>query len=187
MLGRWLLLLLLLCTGAAWAAEVTDATGRAVQMPDQMARVLPAGPPAAVLLAAIAPDLMLGWPSPLPDSARALLPARRRNCRSIPRLTGRDDVTEKIKALKPDLILDYGTVSPRYFDLAQATQQKTGIPTILLDGALADIPHVMRTARRHPAPRGPRRDPGDLRRGVAGAAADAGASDALYMRAAPTG
>ena len=75
MLGRWLLLLLLLFSGATSAAEVTDATGRAVQLPDQMARVLPAGPPAAVLLAAIAPDLMLGWPSPLPDSARALLPA----------------------------------------------------------------------------------------------------------------
>jgi iron complex transport system substrate-binding protein len=145
MLGRWLLLLLLLFTGAASAAEVTDATGRAVHLPDQVARVLPAGPPAAVLLAALAPDLMLGWPSPLPDSARALLPATAAQLPQVPRLTGRDDVTEKIQALKPDLILDYGTVSPRYSDLAKATQQRTGIPTILLDGALADIPHAIRT------------------------------------------
>ena len=53
-------------------------------------------------------------------------------------------MSEQIKALKPDLILDYGTVSPRYADLAQTTQQRTGIPTILLDGALAKIPGRLR-------------------------------------------
>ena len=35
-------------------------------------------------------------------------------------------------------------MAPRYADLARATQQRTGIPTILLDGALADIPHSIR-------------------------------------------
>jgi iron complex transport system substrate-binding protein len=53
-------------------------------------------------------------------------------------------VSDKIKALHPDLILDYGSVSPRYTDLAQATQQRTGIPTLLLDGSLAKIPEVVR-------------------------------------------
>lgn len=115
-----------------------------VQVSDQVARVLPAGPPAAVLLAAVAPDLMLGWPSPLPDDARALLSPDAAKLPLVPRLTGREDVTEKVKALKPDLILDYGTVSPRYTDLAQKTQQRTGIPTILLDGSLTEIPHVFR-------------------------------------------
>jgi iron complex transport system substrate-binding protein len=62
----------------------------------------------------------------------------------IPRMTGRDDVTAKLLALHPDLILDYGTISPRYADLARTTQQRTGVPTILLDGSLAEIPHVFR-------------------------------------------
>ena len=52
----------------------------------------------------------------------------------VPQLTGDDDVAAKIKALKPDLIVDYGDTSQRYIDLAKATQDKTGIPTILLDG-----------------------------------------------------
>jgi iron complex transport system substrate-binding protein len=132
-------------SGVSVAANVVDATGRSVQVPDHIAHVVPAGPPAAVLLAALAPDLMLGWPSALPDDARAFLAPPAATAPQIPRLTGRDDVTEKIKALKPDLIVDYGTVSPRYADLAKATQQKTGVPTILLDGSLAEIPHTLRT------------------------------------------
>jgi len=144
MLGRVALLVLLLWSTAALAAEVTDATGRTVQVPDQIARVLPAGPPAAELLAAVAPDLMLGWPSPLSDGARALLASDAAKLPQVPRMTGRDDVTAKLQALHPDLILDYGTISPRYADLARATQQRTGIPTILLDGSLTEVPHVLR-------------------------------------------
>ena len=145
---RVLLVLLLLWSGTAMAAEVTDATGRVVQVPGQISRVVPAGPPAAVLLAAIAPDLMLGWPSPVSAGTLELLAPATAKLPQIPRLTGRNDVTAKIQALKPDLILDYGTVSPRYSDLARATQQKTGVPTILLDGALAEVPQAFRTLGR---------------------------------------
>ena len=74
MLRRAFLGISLLCwAGAALAGTVVDATGRSVEVPEQIARVLPAGPPAAILLAALAPDLMLGWTSPVPDDARALL------------------------------------------------------------------------------------------------------------------
>jgi iron complex transport system substrate-binding protein len=144
----FLALLLLLWSGAwsgaAMAAQVVDATGRSVQVADHVTRVLPAGPPAAVLLAALAPDLMLGWPSPVSEESRAFLAPEAARLPQVPRLTGREDVTEKIVALKPDLIVDYGTVSPRYADLAQATQQRTGVPTVLLDGSLAQIPHAFR-------------------------------------------
>jgi iron complex transport system substrate-binding protein len=140
---RLFLLLPLLWTAPAPAAEVTDSTGRAVQVPDRITHVLPAGPPAAILLEAIAPDLMVGWPGPLSKEAAALLPDAAAHPR-IPRLTGREDVSDKIKALKPDLILDYGEVTPRYFDLARTTQDKTGIPTLLFTGNLDQIPRVIR-------------------------------------------
>jgi iron complex transport system substrate-binding protein len=143
--SRVILVVSMLWSGLATAAEVVDATGRTVQVPDHVVSILPAGPPASVLLETIAPDLMSGWPSPLSEDARAMLSPDAAKRPQIPRLTGRTDVSEEIKALKPDLILDYGTVSPRYADLAQATQQRTGIPTILLDGSLTKIPDVMRT------------------------------------------
>ena len=151
-----------------------------------IARIVPAGPPAAVLLEAIAPDLMVGWPSPVSEDARALLSPDAAKLPQIPRLTGRADVSEEIKALKPDLILDYGTVSPRYADLAQATQQRTGIPTILLDGSLAKIPDVAANAGRHPASRGPRGNPGQVRRGAAGAASAPARIPGCCMRAGRT-
>lgn len=128
----------------ASAGEVVDSSGRIVQVPDHVARIAPAGPPAAVLLEALAPDLMVGWPQPLSAAARAILPPDAAQLPQIPSLTGRDDVSANIKALEPDLILDYGTVSPRYAELAEATQQKTGVPTLLLDGALAKIPDTFR-------------------------------------------
>jgi iron complex transport system substrate-binding protein len=140
----FLALSLLWWSGAAWSANIIDATGRSVQVPEHVARVLPAGPPAAVLLESLAPDLMLGWPSPLSTEARALLPPEAARLPQVPRLTGRADVLDKLSVLKPDLIVDYGTVAPRYIDLAKATQQRTGIPTVLLDGSLAQIPHVFR-------------------------------------------
>ena len=88
---------------------------------------------------------MIGWPSPVSDAARALLSPEAAKRPQIPRLTGRDDVSAKIKALEPDLIIDYGTVSPRYVETAQTTQQRTGVPTILLDGSMTKIPEVLRT------------------------------------------
>lgn len=135
---------LLWWSGTALAADIVDATGRNVQVPEHIERVLPAGPPAAILLAVLAPDLMLGWTSPVSDEARAYLSPEAATLPQVPRLTGRDDVIAKVVALKPDLIVDYGTVSPRYADLARATQQRTGVPTLLLDGSLTEIPHVFR-------------------------------------------
>lgn len=53
-------------------------------------------------------------------------------------------MTGKVKALQPDLIADCGPRSPRYADLAQASWQHTGVPTVLLDGALVRIPDTFR-------------------------------------------
>jgi len=46
-------LALLYAASAAGAAEVADATGRAIVTPGRIERTLPAGPPAAVLFAAM--------------------------------------------------------------------------------------------------------------------------------------
>lgn len=136
---------LLGCAVPATAAEVSDATGRTVTVPDHVMRVLPAGPPAAVLLAALAPARMIGFPGPVSEAARGVLDPAAGDLPVVPRLTGPQDNTAAIKALHPDLIIDYGNVSARYKQLAQDTQQKTGIPTLLFDGALDQIPAVART------------------------------------------
>jgi iron complex transport system substrate-binding protein len=129
----------------AMAAEVTDATGRTVTIPDHPERVLPAGPPAGVLLAAIAPGQMLGFPGPPGDLGRTALAPAASGLPTVPRVTGHPDATPALHDLRPDLIIDYGSVAPRYKQTAVETQQKTGIPTLLFDGALDQIPSVTRT------------------------------------------
>ena len=53
---------LLLAAPPARAASVTDAAGRSIEIPATVSRVFPAGPPAAILLYTLAPELLLGWP-----------------------------------------------------------------------------------------------------------------------------
>jgi hypothetical protein len=40
---------------------VVDSAGRRVEIPDHIARVQPAGPPATVLIYALAPEKLVGW------------------------------------------------------------------------------------------------------------------------------
>ena len=63
---------------------------------------------------------------------------------ATPGLAGREDFSDQVPPLHPDLILDYGTVSPRYVTGDQDLQAKTGVPTVLLDGALTRVPQVLR-------------------------------------------
>jgi iron complex transport system substrate-binding protein len=126
----------------AHAATVTDDTGRKLIVPDKVRRVFPAGPPAAIMLYTLAPDLLLGWPrANRPEECAYLLPdicARP----AIGRLTGRGNTAnlESVIALKPDLILDVGSVRDTYISLAERVQGQLGIPYALLDGRFASMP-----------------------------------------------
>ncbi len=114
-------------------------------LPERVTRILPAGPPASVLLEALAPDLMIGWPHPLSAAQKAMLPAPAAALPRVPMLTGHVDQTDAVPSMHPDLVLDYGTVSPRYVALDESIQRRTGVPTLLLDGSLAHVPQVLRT------------------------------------------
>jgi iron complex transport system substrate-binding protein len=120
----------------AQAATVTDGAGRSVPVPARVGRVFPAGPPAAIVLYTVAPDLLIGWPrANRADEREFLLPdigARP----EVGRITGRGNTAnlEEVLGLKPDLILDIGSVNATYISLADRVQQQTGIPYALLDG-----------------------------------------------------
>jgi iron complex transport system substrate-binding protein len=101
-----------------------------------------------VLLMAVAPDEMLGWPHRPDGQALAWLSPAVAALPEVPLVTGRADVSAQVAQLHPDVILDYGTVSSRYKELAETTQQKTGIPTVLLDGSLALTPIALRIVGR---------------------------------------
>ena len=130
----------------ALARTFTDAGGRTVELPDKISRVLPAGPPASVLVYVLAPDKLVGWSrEPSEREKQFLLPA----ARSLPtfgRLTGQGNTAtmEAVIAARPDVIIDIGTVNPTFIALADMVQAKTGIPYILIDGSLEKTPESLR-------------------------------------------
>lgn len=140
-------LALLLCLLAlpAWARSVTDGAGRTVAVPDRIARVFAAGSPAAITLYALAPDALLGWTSPFTAEEAAFLPPRYAALPVLGRLTGRANTAnlETVLAARPDIILDLGDVDPTHVALAERTQEQTGLPYLLYDGALARTPELL--------------------------------------------
>jgi iron complex transport system substrate-binding protein len=126
----------LLTPRVARAESVTDSAGRAIAIPDKVARVFAAGPPAAILLYTFAPELLLGWTRGLEPAQCEFLGAGACDKPEVGRLTGRGNTTnlEVLLKLKPDLVLDFGTLNDTYVSLADKVQEQTGIPYALLDG-----------------------------------------------------
>ena len=134
-------LLATICSVAVFAGRnVVDSALRKVDVPDRIERVVAAGPPASVLMTILAPEKLVGWNrTPLPEDL-PYLPAIVRSLPEIGRLTGRGGTAnlEVIMAAKPDLIVDFGSVSDTYISLADRVQNQTGIPYVLLDGRFAN-------------------------------------------------
>src|SRR5688572_26561107 len=130
----------------AHAASVTDSAGRTVPVPAKVTRVFPSGPPAAITLYTVAPELLIGWPRANRADEREFLHPEIGARPEVGRLTGRGNTAnlEVVLALKPDLILDIGIVSPTYISLADRVQAQTGIPYALLDGRFDGIPETYR-------------------------------------------
>ena len=116
-------------------------------IPAKVTRVFPAGPPAAILLYTLAPELLIGWPrANRPEECAYMLPEI---CTrpEIGRITGRGNTAnlETVLAVKPDLIVDVGSTSATFVSLADRVQEQTGIPYALLDGRFAAIAKTYRS------------------------------------------
>lgn len=123
---------------------VIDSAGRKVAVPERVTRVFAAGPPASILLFALAPDTLIGWTTPFRPAERPFVPERYADLPALGRLTGRGGTAniETVLAAKPDLVFDYGTVNSTYVSLADRVQAQTGIPYLLIDGAFDRIPEA---------------------------------------------
>jgi iron complex transport system substrate-binding protein len=125
---------------------VTDAAGRKVEIPARVERIYAAGPPAGILVFAIAPDKLIGWTSAWREAERPFIAKQYADLPALGRLTGRGNTAnvEIVLQAKPDVIIDYGTVNATYASLADRVQQQTGIPYLLLDGDFERMAQVMR-------------------------------------------
>jgi len=135
-----------LAPAAAAQREMLDDVGRYVVVPEKVARVYAAGPPAGVLVFAINPDKLLGWTRAFQPNEAAFLPERYRGLPETGRLTGRGNTAnvEVLLKARPDLVADVGATAPVFAELAARVQQQTGLPYLLLDGRFEAIPATLR-------------------------------------------
>lgn len=131
---------------AAEARMVTDSAGREVEVPDVISRVYAAGPPASILVYVLKPETLTGWPRRLRAEERPYIAPAYRDLPETGRLTGRGDTAnlEVVLRLRPDLIIDFGSVRETYVSLADAVQKQTGIPYILIEGRFDKTPEALR-------------------------------------------
>jgi iron complex transport system substrate-binding protein len=119
------------------AREIVDSAGRRIAIPARVERVFAAGPPASVLVFAIAPDKLIGWTTPFRAAERPFVAPRYADLPTLGRLTGRGNTAnvEVLIAAQPDVVIDYGSVAPTFVSLADRVVQQTGLPYALLDGS----------------------------------------------------
>ncbi|HKE92838.1 MAG TPA: hypothetical protein VKB34_00915, partial [Povalibacter sp.] len=129
------------------AKTITDSAGRTVEVPDQIAHVLAAGPPAAVILYTLAPDKLIGWTRELNAQEAEFVAPTYRGLPVVGRITGKEGklTPDVVVALHPDAIIDVGTINSEYVELADRFQKQTGIPYVLIDGMLASSAETYRT------------------------------------------
>ncbi|MEQ1582189.1 MAG: ABC transporter substrate-binding protein [Steroidobacteraceae bacterium] len=145
-------LVLVACLGGIFGSQVraqqafVDDAGRTVTLPAKVSRVFAAGAPADVLLYTLVPEMLVGRNQTPSAAAMEFIPPRFRTPVAIASLPNADDdkADSELLALKPDVYIDYGDVAPDYVASLTNVQQRTGIPSIILDGRLEKIPETYR-------------------------------------------
>lgn len=119
---------------------VIDGAGRRVAVPDTVTRVLPTGNPAAAAMLSLAPDKLLGWFAPKPAPISPETERRIAALASLEPLGHRPDAghIERLRALRPDMVLDFGTCSAPFLDRAERLQQALACPVVMANGRLAE-------------------------------------------------
>jgi len=142
----FVLMSLLSCGTAIAQSPVTDATGREIRPPVKVERVYAAGPPASMLVFAIAPEKLAGWTRAFRPNEAQFVPPQYAALPELGRLTGRGNTAnvEVLLRAKTDLIVDAGSTGPTLASLAAQVQEQTRIPYALFDGRIENTPATLR-------------------------------------------
>jgi len=94
----------------------------------------------------LVPNKLIGWTEPLSRAQRALMPVKFARLRVIGHLGGANPTATAADVIRlhPDLIIGYGVLSPPTIALADRIQQQTGVPYILLDDSIQQMPDTLR-------------------------------------------
>ena len=119
--------------------------------PNNVHKVLSAGKVSDTLLVSLAPNKMINFAHPFPQPTMTYIPSSARNLLALGGLGGHGNMIsmEKIISLKPDLIIDVGSVGQSYVDTVKRVHEKTKVPVVLVDGNFADTPQQILTVSKY--------------------------------------
>ena len=109
-------------------------------------RLYAAGPPAEVLLYALAPERLVGWTAQKRPQALVMLNENARRLPTLGGINGRGSPVslERLLAEKIDAVVDVGVVSEATVSTARQTAKRLGAPYLLLEGRLAQSAEQIR-------------------------------------------
>ena len=126
--------------------QFTDDTGRQVELPSVITRIMPTGPISQQILFAIAPDMLVGLADDFSDASRGIIADEYFELDYLGQLYKSADMNIEALALAaPQVILDIGQSMSAGKEDMDSLQQQTGIPTIYIYSDLSNMPEVYRT------------------------------------------
>jgi iron complex transport system substrate-binding protein len=131
-------------------SAVIDTSGREIRPPAKVERVYAAGPPASLLVFAIAPHKLTGWTRAMRPNEAQFFDDKYARLPELGRLTGRGNTAnvEVVLKARTDLIVDVGSTGATLASLASQVQEQTKIPYALFDGRIEATPAALRSLGR---------------------------------------
>lgn len=125
----------------------TDSTGREVELPRSIERVAIGGSLANIMVYAVKPEVIVGWSSRPSETAHKYIEEQYWNLPEYGNLysSGAEFNREALMASDPQVVIDVGQWDEEYKADLDAFQEQTGIPVILIEANLEQIPDAYRT------------------------------------------
>ena len=126
--------------------QFTDDTGRQVELPATITRIMPTGPIAQQILFAIAPDMLVGLADKFSDASHGIIADEYYKLDYLGQLYKSADMNIEALALAgPQVIFDIGQSMSAGKEDMESLQKQTGIPTVYIYSDLSNMAQVYRT------------------------------------------
>lgn len=124
----------------------TDDAGRTVEIPTQISRIVPSSALGQMILQAIAPEMLVGLSSALPEEARGYIYDSLFALPEFGNLYSMENLNlEELAKAEPHLIIDIGEKKPSTMEDMDALRKQTLIPSVFLSTSLESMPETFRT------------------------------------------
>ncbi len=133
-------------SGTESARIFTDDSGRQVELPAEINRIVPSGALGQIVLMALAPDMFVGLASPYGENAKGLIDDSLFELPKFGNLYSSADLNvEELALAEPDLIIDIGDSKKSVKEDLDKLQEQTHIPSVYIYTSLETMPQTYRT------------------------------------------